>query len=289
MEYRSVSKIAQNVQRSSASDPVIAQVNYTSRGGSKPAIYLYETPEPVPSIEERAEPHQVAIHSARPFLDRISLDRQGFALTHALAHGRTAVKDFDDEAERKAIYDPEVAALVIAATGARRALVFDHTIRRIGGNDKSSQSRAPVHVAHNDYTTLSGPQRVRDLLPAQEAEQALQRRFAIVNVWRSINGPVLDTPLAMCDAGTVAGEDWIATDLKYPDRTGEVYRVGFNPAHRWFYLPHLQPDEIILLKTFDSADDGRARFAPHTAFDDPATTPGTAKRASIESRVLAFF
>ena len=54
-------------------------------------------------------------------------------------------------------------------------------------------------------------------------------------------------------------------------------------------MPNLQPDEIILLKTFDSAEDGRARYAPHTAFADPATKPGTAKRQSIESRVLAFF
>jgi hypothetical protein len=167
--------------------------------------------------------------------------------------------------------------------------VFDHTLRRIGGDDASSARRAPVHVVHNDYTDKSGPQRVRDLLPEGEAEAALARRFAIVNVWRSINGPVTDTPLAFADARTVAAGDWIATDLKYPDRTGEVYRVGFNPEHRWFYVATLQPDEILLLKTYDSARDGRARFMPHTAFRDPATRPGTEKRQSIESRVLAFF
>jgi hypothetical protein len=264
---------------------VLAAVNYTRRGGPKPAVYLYETPEPQPSIEERNEPHQVAIHSARPIVETLSLDLQGFTLTH----GRTAVRNFDDPAELKAVYDAEVAALVIAKTGAKRALVFDHTVRRIGGDDKSSSSRAPVHVAHNDYTKWSGPQRVRDLLPEAEADQALKRRFAIVNVWRSINGPVRDTPLAVADARTVADADWIATDLKYPDRTGEVYRIAFNPAHRWLYLPNMQPEEIILLKTFDSAKDGRARYAPHTAFDDAATLPGTARRQSIESRVLAFW
>ena len=86
----------------------------------------------------------------------------------------------------------------------------------------------------------------------------------------------------------MADSDWIATDLKYPDRTGEIYRISFNPAHRWFYVPNLQPDEILLLKTYDSAED-RARFMPHSAFDDPATKPGTARRQSIESRVLVFF
>jgi hypothetical protein len=268
-----------------ASGYVLATLNYTRSGEPKPASYMYERPAGVPAIEERNEPHQVAIHSARPILESLSLDRQGFALTR----GHTAVRNFDDPDVLKRDYDPEVAAMVLARTGARKAVVFDHTVRRIGGDDASSSRRAPVYVVHNDYTTKSGPQRVRDLLPAQEAERALKHRFAIVNVWRSINGTVTDTPLAFADARTVKDADWIATDLKYPDRTGEVYRVAFNPDHRWLYVPNLQPDEVLLLKTFDSATDGRARYMPHTAFADPATKPGTEKRQSIESRVLAFF
>ena len=264
---------------------VLATLNYTRGGAPKPAAYMYDRPAGVPAIEERNEPRQVAIHSARPLIESLSLDLQGFEL----AHGTTAVRDFDDAAELKRIYDREVADLVVAKTGAKRALVFDHTVRRIGGDDSSAGKRAPVHVVHNDYTNRSGPQRVRDLLPETDAAGALKRRFAIVNVWRSINGTVTDTPLAFADARTVADADWIATDLKYPDRTGEVYRVAFNPEHRWFYVPDLQPDEILLLKTFDSATDGRARYMPHTAFADPATRPGTEKRQSIESRVLAFW
>jgi hypothetical protein len=266
-------------------DYVLATLNYTRGGGGKPTSYMYDRPAGVPGIEERNEPHQIAIHNARPLLETLSLDLQGFEL----AHGTTAVSDFDDAAELKRTYDQEVADLVLAKTGAKRALVFDHTVRRIGGDDSSAAKRKPVHVVHNDYTKWSGPQRVRDLLPEKEAEQALKRRFAIVNVWRSINGTVTDTPLAFADARTVDDADWLATDLKYPDRTGEVYRVAFNPEHRWFYVPNLQEDEILLLKTFDSAKDGRARYMPHTAFTDPATVPGTEKRASIESRVLVFW
>ena len=266
-------------------EAVLATLTYTRPGGLKPAVYMYDRPADVPAIEERNEQHPVAILSARPILGTLSIDVQGFALTH----GRTAVRRFDDPEEIKRIYDAEVAALVMQRTGARTALVFDHTIRRITGTDANASSRAPVHIVHNDYTLKSGPQRVRDLLPPAAAEQALTRRFAIINVWRSINGPVTDTPLAFADARSVAEADWIATDLVYPERTGEIYRVAFNPAHRWFYVPNLQPDEILLLKTFDSASDGRARYMPHSAFEDPATRPGTAKRQSIESRVLAFF
>jgi hypothetical protein len=36
-----------------------------------------------------------------------------------------------------------------------------------------------------------------------EAEMLLKRRFAIVNVWRPIRGPLRDAPLALCDAQSV--------------------------------------------------------------------------------------
>ena len=262
-----------------------AQVNYTRRTDWKPVVYQYEKPAGAPSIEDLVDPPQVNIANARPIARGLSLDRQGFLLRPQV----TKVRDFDDPAQRRSVYDLEIADLVIGAAGARDALVFDHTIRRIQYDDSSAQTRAPVRIAHNDYTKKSGPQRVLDLLPKGAAQAALTRRFAIVNVWRSLNGPILDTPLALADARSVADADWIATDLKYPDRTGEVYRIAFNPAHRWFYVPQLQTDEAILIKSFDSAETGIARFTPHTAFDDPATLPGTAVRESIESRVLVFY
>ena len=48
-------------------------------------------------------------------------------------------------------------------------------------------------------------------------------------------------------------------------------------------------EEALVFKVFDSATDGRARFTPHTSFDDPATPPGAPPRQSIEARTLAFF
>ena len=44
----------------------------------------------------------------------------------------------------------------------------------------------------------------------------------------------------------------------------------------------------LLLKCFDSNTDGRARFAPHTAFVDPTTPPDAPPRESIELRTLVF-
>jgi len=50
----------------------------------------------------------------------------------------------------------------------------------------------------------------------------------------------------------------------------------------------MRTDEVLLLKCYDSALDGRARFLPHTAFIDPTTPPDAAPRESIELRTLVF-
>ncbi len=46
-------------------------------------------------------------------------------------------------------------------------------------------------------------------------------------------------------------------------------------------------DEAIVFKVYDSEKDGRARFTPHTSFDDPTTPPGAPPRQSIEARALS--
>jgi hypothetical protein len=140
---------------------------------------------------------------------------------------------------------------------------------------------------HVDHTARSGPQRVRDFF-GDEAEELLRGRIQVINLWRPIRGPLRDAPLAVCDAGSVAPSDLVPSDLVYQNRVGETYGVTYNPAHRWFYVPEMQPDEALLLKCFDSKTDGRARFAPHTAFEDPTTPADALPRESIEIRTLVF-
>ena len=228
--------------------------------------------------------YAVTIHDGRPIADELTLEGAGIEL---VAH-ETAVKDFYDDAEVEAVYYPEVVAHVKQATGAAKVVVFDHTVR-VEGDGPHGAPRRPVRVVHNDYTELSGPQRVRDLVPADEVEAWLAGRFAIINVWRPIRGPVEAAPLAACDARSLAPGDLVPTDLVYQDRTGEIYSIAFNPAHRWIYFPHMQANETMLIKSYDSATDGRARFTPHSAFDHPATPAEGAVRESIEVRTLVFF
>jgi hypothetical protein len=170
-------------------------------------------------------------------------------------------------------------------------VVFDHTIRRrVPGQPDRTPGipRQPSTRVHGDYTVTSGPQRLREVM-GDAAEMLLRRRFSIVNVWRPIRGPLRDAPLTVCDATSVEPGDLVATDLIYRDRTGESYAVTYRPGHRWFYAPNMREDEAMLLKCYDSAEDGRARFVPHTAFVDPTAPADVLPRESIELRTLAFY
>jgi hypothetical protein len=267
------------------SDYVEAPVNYLEYGDEKPVAYLYEPPAGVPARSGRATKHWMKIRNGRIAANGLTLDRQGFAFVHH----HTRVSNFYDPEEVTRVYYPEVERLLKEATGAVRVHLFDHNVRCLPMAKRGENgAREPVKFAHNDYTLKSGPQRVRDLLPA-EADNLLKHRFAEINVWRPIRGPVEESPLAVCDASSMTLHDFVPTDLKYRDRTGEVYSVAFNPNHRWFYFPQMERDEALLLKCYDSADDGRARFTAHTGIDDPTSAADAVPRESIEVRTLVFF
>jgi hypothetical protein len=148
--------------------------------------------------------------------------------------------------------------------------------------------RPAVLLVHSDYTPASGPQRVRDVLP-DEADELLSRRVAFFNVWKPLYRRVEELPLAMIDCRTQVDADLLRMELKYRERTGEIYVLRHSPAHRWVYFPQMEADQALLLKTYDSETDGRARFMGHSAFEDPTTPPGAPKRESIEVRTMAFF
>jgi hypothetical protein len=225
---------------------------------------------------------QVEIRDGRG--ETFLLDVHGFAVVpHA-----TRVVDFLRD-DLKASYYPEVADLIQRVSGARRVVVFDHTLRSGDEGEREAKLlREPVLQAHNDYTEWSGPNRVRELLP-EEAERLLAGRFAIIQVWRAINQPIQSNPLAIADARSVAPGDLLVAERRYPHRVGQTYRLKYNPAHRWYYFPRMRRDEALVFKVYDSEKDGRARFTPHTSFADPSTPPGAPPRQSIEARALAFF
>jgi hypothetical protein len=270
----------------SAPSAVTGKLFFTNRGLEKPYAYTYQPPEGVAASNIKGEPHEVRIENLRLAAPRADLDVEGFQLVRH----ETAVADFWDAAQTMALGHPETAELVKAVTGASRVVVFDHTLRRRmdGVADRTpGAARQPAARVHVDQTVFSGPQRVRQVMGAQ-AETLLQRRAAIINVWRPIHHVARDWPLAFADARSVAADDLIAQDLIFPHRKGEIYGVGYNEKQRWLFAPDLAPDEAVLIKCWDS-DADVARFTPHTGFDDPTTPAGTPPRESIEFRTIAFF
>ena len=266
---------------------VAAGLRYLEPMSEKPRSLEFDPPPGVPQTTAVYREHTVEIRDVRPVAATLSLEDEGFQLLTA----PTSVTDFNDEEAIRTRYYAETVSLLENLTGASRVVVFDHTIRRRipGAVDRGTGTpRQPVPRVHNDYTVKSGPQRVRDLL-GDEADALLQKRFSVINVWRPIRGPVQDSPLAVTDARSVAQHDLVATDLVYPDRMGEIYYVKFNPEHKWFYAPAMRSDEVMLIKCYDSAADGRARFVPHSAFVDPTTPRGAPPRESIELRTLVFY
>jgi hypothetical protein len=264
-----------------------ADLNYLVDTGEKPVTYSDALGgNKNTGHTGQYEAHKVTIHNGRPLIDRFSLDREGLMfITH-----ETKVRDFYNETEVKSVYYPEIEQLVKDVTGASRVVVFDHTLRAADDAVREEkQVGGPVRRVHNDYTEWSGPQRVRDLLPPDEAEELLKHRFAVIQVWRPIRHPVQSAPLAIADARSLSGKNLVATERRYPDRVGEIYHITFNPDNVWYYFPQMQRSEALVFKTFDSAKDGRARWTAHAAFDDPTSPPDAPPRESIEMRTLAFF
>ena len=232
-----------------------------------------------------ADPRRIVIHNGRPHAQDFALERNGFRFVRL----DTRVADFYDEDEIKRVYYPEMVELIKAESGARRVVVFDHTLRTADDElRETKQIREVVRRVHNDYTEWSAPQRVRDILP-DEAEDLLKRRFAIIQTWRPIRHPVETYPLAMADARTLSPDDMIISERRAPGRIGQTYAIKYNPAHKWYWFPRMRREEAYVFKVFDSMKDGRARWTAHTAFEDPTTPPHARPRESIEIRTMAFF
>jgi hypothetical protein len=273
---------------------VNAQVSYLASGDGPAEVRVYPPSSGRATVRPASVQHVVSIRDARPIASDLRLDQHGFEL-HSQPSRFT---DFYDEAAVRERYYPEVQALVRALTGALTVIAFDHNVRSAARAARGEPGvRVPVAQVHNDYTERSGPKRKREILEAAGRSDLSDQRVAFVNLWRPIVGPVQDNPLALCGAPSVSPQDLVETaihhfgedDLEVPRHSGEIYSVRHNPAHRWFYVSDMRPEELLLLKCYDSRTDGRARFMPHTGFRNPACPPDFVPRESIETRTLVVF
>ena len=251
-------------------------VYVASQGGADAAL----------SISAEFEDRRVQMRDARKLAQPPRLDTEGFELAAAPMAG----EDFYHLQSFQQAYEAEIIKVVLAASGASDALVFDHTLRSDSPSVRGArQIRETAAVIHNDYSDASAEKRLRDLLTPAEAKIRLGKRYAIINLWRSIGPLVQGNPLALCDATSMSSHDLVASERRAAERIGELELATWSPEHRWFYYPDMNVNESLLIKTFDSAKDGPARRSIHTAFANPQAPADAAPRESMESRLLVFF
>lgn len=269
-------------------------IHYMVDTGETPVFHQTDSPAERITMRGVREPHAMTIHNARLLAHSFALDVEGFTLANHV----TTVGDFYDDAQLTSIYTPELEALIARLTGAVEVVVFDHTRRSSDAARREERNwRDPVPLPHSDYTDASAVQRLRDVF-GDRADDQLKRRFAIINVWRSMTGPIEQWPLAICDARSI-NDDLMHTIFRTEPhraepsfeyaRSSETRHASFDANHRWYYFPRMTRDEVLLFKNYDTLRDGTARYALHSAFEDPTGPADPAPRESIESRVFVFY
>ncbi|CCM01540.1 uncharacterized protein FIBRA_03596 [Fibroporia radiculosa] len=234
----------------------------------------------------------VIIHDARGKQESFSLDKNGFQFVRHVSQETS----FEDDEEIKTTYYEEGGVLFWHREGASHftnfaslrlsSVIFGRRKRNHNGEDEPG-ARGPVERVHVDQTFDASVLRVQREL-GDEADHYLKGRVRIINVWRPIRNPVAHKPLAVSDWRCLVPErDLVSVRLIYPNRTSSTFSVLHNPDHKWYYLADQTPEEVTLIKCYDSAVD-RARLSPHSAFLDKTSPPEAPHRESIEVRCLAF-
>ncbi len=265
----------------SASDPdeVIAELMFADLSGGKPTVHFVR-PSEVDWDRTEGKFHRVpmTISNGRRAVCQPTLDKEGFAF----ARHESAVRDFYDDAEIRRVYYPEIEALTKALTGARKVIVFDHTVRgNQGGKRGTIEVELPSDMMHCDLTEKAALEALEHAMPGTPQGRVLQ-----INVWRPIIGPLTNLPLAVCDGRSLDPASCVVTDLVRPDFASEFVTLEYDPGQRWSYLPAMGSDEVIVFKNYDS-DPSMSPYCVHGAFVDPQAPDDSPPRESIEVRVFA--
>lgn len=273
---------------------ITAPIAYLAADNHAPEVRVFPPASGKPLERPVNEYVDMPIEDLRGWPEPPTLDGAGFEYHR---HS-SSFSDFYNEEQVKRVYYPETAAALQSLTGALAVFVFDHNVR---SNPRAARGqrgvRTPVDGAHADYTVASGPKRVVEILEQFGRTDLATRCAALINLWRPITGPVLDVPLALCDARTVSAHDLVETRILHygedredvPRHTGYIYSLYYCARHRWTYVSAMQPNEILLLKCYDSRNDGTARFMAHTGFNNPDCPKDFIPRESIEARTLVIW
>ena len=282
------------IQETASPSEIEVPISYMVDTGETLVFSQTDDPSERGKMEGTRDWRVMTIRNARLLPNDFSLGVEGIAFTEHV----TRVTDFYDDAQLASVYTPELEKLIARLSGATEVVVFDHTRRSSDAARRVAHNwRDPVPLPHSDYTDRSAAQRMRDVF-GDDADDRLGRRFAIVNVWRSMTGPIEQWPVAVCDARSVSDDTMHTIVRSAPHRTepsfeyarsSETRHASYDANHRWYHFPRMTRNEALLFKNYDTLHDGTARYALHSAFEDPSGPADPAPRESIESRAFVFF
>ncbi|GGX95577.1 hypothetical protein GJV26_02430 [Massilia dura] len=261
---------------------VQAELRFTVPQDDAPIVYLVDYASTTIKLESR----QVTIRNARALENEIELEQNGFALVEFT----TGLQDVRDKHAVDTVFRQEAESLLQKITGAKRVVMFASLARdmRFAATNENLGAATNVHVDHDQATYEYS---IRQVLPPDEANELLQRRWAAYNIWKPLR-TVESMPLAVCDARTIRKEDLIPTAVGTSPDEPLLPRTGLGVLYRsdqnWYYYPLMTADEALILKMWDT-DQSRPQWAAHSAFDDPTSPTDAQPRVSLDARFVVFF
>ncbi|MCP3419599.1 hypothetical protein NLM16_36390 [Bradyrhizobium brasilense] len=246
--------------------------------------------------------HDVTIRDARPIVDDLSLDREGFAL---IQHKIACANERDPEVFKRKYLEEMVPFIkdYFNASWVSSADLGGVTIRSIGGNssfggsisdgsrgeaDRRAVRNYGAGFAHCDYAPVAGPQMAARDSQLQGIELRTYSRLMIIQAWCALSPPPQDLPLAFCDASSIPEADLVVTPQTKYGATLGVWIPYYSPFHRWYYFPDMTRDEFVLFKGYDSDAHYKPRSA-HAAFDNRRAYPNASPRESVETRYYVYY
>jgi hypothetical protein len=235
------------------------------------------------------------------------MDRLGLSM----AHLESKCRNFYDSKEVEAVYYPEIEKLLVDFfPGATDALAFNHDVfdKDYQGDRSEDQAGKDPGVTnyifrvHNDLNDNSGRVRCRELLlnnlrnfgreqhySEAEVDAKMSRRFMSINLAKPME-TIGQYPFVLCAWPSFAKQPYINNYRIYDDRVGETTRFTYSPDHEWYWFPQQKPNEVSMLKCYDSVTDGSvSRWSFHSAAYDHTAPADAPCRKNIVVRTFVFF
>jgi hypothetical protein len=241
-------------------------------------------------------PYPVIIRNARlagPF----TLDAHGFCL----GRHHTDISDWQSQYAADSPYAAQVGQVAMRLSGADFVVPMGGMMRASGATSASVQP--PAAEAHVDFTESCAARIAERLYRTARQAGPGYRRFIAFSLWRVLSAPPQDMPVALCEGGSVRDDEGthntkvdvseiptgeaLFAPIEGEENMSAATIFHYSPAHRWWYFPDMEPEEVIFIKFYDS-DHAKAWRCPHTAFRDN-TRPDAHPRRSMEFRAIAYF